>query len=182
MKWYEFPDVRVKTTFRWNAMSQTDYDSWVVEEEKLLKLSEVGEFAEGLKAYGYDLFKVAWLNLVRVRSGQDMIFTRGSLERYSENQMRVVVKPKKVDVSQATPEFLEALEKRCRAKPQLTHLELVERERLGVEWLRCNVADEAYAEDSASKEELDSWRAHQWMVSPGRSEAANEQWEVKIDA
>jgi hypothetical protein len=50
-------------------------------------------------------------------------------------------------------------------KPNLQSWELIEREKMGVEWLRCHAADEAYEVDYATREELEAWRAHEWVVA-----------------
>jgi hypothetical protein len=167
MKWYEYPDVRVKVTFRFKAMSAEDYALWQVEEANLLRLSEVGELWDGLAKYGYDLFDVAWLNLVKVRgSNAALVYTRGSLVRTGERSMAVRMRPKKTTVRQMTGEDRERLAAavaRRGSSPPLEPWELVARDRMGIEWLKCHAADEAYEVDYAEKEELDAWRAHAFM-------------------
>lgn len=169
MKWYEFPDVRVKVTFQYRKMEASDYDAWVVEESKFLKLSEVGALADGLLAYGYDLFEVAWLNLVKVRGANaPVVYTRGYLVRTGERSMAVRMRPKKTVVRMMTDED-RARHAAVRAErsrtPDLAPWEVVERDRMGVEWLRCHAADEAYEVDFAEREELEAWRAHAYVVA-----------------
>lgn len=171
MKWYEFPDVRVKVTFQYTRMSREDHELWVSEEAKLLKLAEVGELANGLAKYGYDLFEVAWLNLVKVRGANaPLIYTRGFLVRTGERSMAVKMRPKKTVVRQLTDEDRDRLAAAsARNGKPLEPWELVERDRMGVEWLRCHAAVEAYEVDYAEKEELDAWRAHAFMVDQSES-------------
>jgi hypothetical protein len=171
MKWYEFPDVRVKVTFQYRKMEASDYDAWVVEEAKYLKLSEVGTLADGVAAYGYDLFEVAWLNLIKVRGSAKPIYTRGFLVRTGERSMGVRMRERKVDVRMMTDEdrarLAVAAEQRAsgrRGGGALEQWEMVERDRMGIEWLRCHAADEAYEVDFASREEMDAWRAHAYLM------------------
>lgn len=168
MKWYEYPDVRVKVTFQWSKMGRDDYEAWQVEEAKFLKLSEVGELSDALAAYGYDVFDVAWLNLVKVRGANaPVIYTRGYLVRTGERSMAVRMRPRKMDVREMTSEDrarLDAARAERSKSPELSEWELRERDRMGIEWLRCHAADEAYEVDFAEKEEMDAWRAHAFMV------------------
>lgn len=169
MKWYEYPDVRVKVTFQYRQMERDDYEAWVVEEANLLKLSEVGELSDGLANYGYDLFKVAWLNLVKVRGASaPLVYTRGYLVRTGERSMAVRMREKKTEVRQMTSEDrarLDAVRVERSRTPDLAPWEVVERDRMGVEWLRCHAADEAYEVDFAEREELAAWAAHSWVVA-----------------
>jgi hypothetical protein len=68
-----------------------------------------------------------------------------------------------VSVRKATQEDLARLE--AAKKPNFQSWELAERDMMGVEWLRCHAADEAYEVDYATREELDAWRAHEWVVA-----------------
>jgi len=169
MKWYEYPDVRVKVTFQWSKMERDDHEAWQVEEANLLKLSEVGQLARGVAAYGYDLFDVAWLNLVKVRGANaPLIYTRGFLVRTGEASMAVRMREKKTEVRQlsdADRARLDAVSAKRAASPELSEWELAERDRLGVEWLKCHAAEEAYDVDFATREELDAWRAHEYCVA-----------------
>jgi hypothetical protein len=169
MKWYQYPDVRVKVTFRWNAMDRDDYEAWQVEEATLLKLSEVGELCDGLAKYGYDLFSVAWLNLVKVRGANaPLVYTRGYLVRTGERSMSVRMREKKTVVRQmsdADRDRLAVVAAERAKTPPLEQWELVERDRMGVEWLKCHAAVEAYEVDFAEREELEAWRAYEWVVA-----------------
>lgn len=162
-KWYMKDDVRVKVTFRYTAMSAADYEAWVPEEAKLIRMSEIREFSDGLAKYGYDLFSVAWLNLVILKGDESPIYTRSQVVRTSEKTLRVVQRQSKFTKRMATPEDLARLERT--KKPNLQAWELAERDMMGVEWLRCNAADEAYEVDYTTREEQDAWKAHAFMVS-----------------
>lgn len=174
MKWYEFPDVRVKVTFQYTKMSREDYEVWKEEEASLLMLSEVGELADGLDRYGYDLFDVAWLNLVKSRGkGVEPIYTRGYLVRTGERSMSVKMRPRKVNVREATQEDLDRIAAASAAKGSsapLSEYELAERDRMGIEWLRCHAAEEAYEVDFAEREEINAWRAHTFMIEANRND------------
>ena len=169
MKWYEYPDVRVKVTFKYTKMSADDHAMWVVEEANLLKLSEIRELFDGLARYGYDLFEVAWLNLVKVRGANaPLVYTRGFLVRTGEASFGVRMREKKTERRQMTDEDrarLDAAAARRAASAPLEEWELVERDRMGVEWLRCHAADDAYEVDFAEREEMEAWRAHVWVVA-----------------
>lgn len=169
MKWYEYPDVRVKITFQWSKMERDDYEAWQVEEAKFLKLSEIGELANAVAAYGYDVFDVAWLNLIKIRGANaPVVYTRGYLVRTGERSMAVRMRPRKVDVREMTPEDrarLDAVRAKRSNSPELSEWELRERDRMGIDWLKCHAAEEAYEVDYAQKEELDAWRAHAFMTS-----------------
>lgn len=160
-KWYLKDDVFVKVTFRYAAMSKEDYEVWVPEEAKWLRLSEIREFANGLSKYGYDLFSVAWLNLVIKKPDESPIFTKSQVIRSGENTLRVVRRESKVTRRLASPEDLARLERT--KKPALEPWELAERDEMGVAWLRCHAADEAYEVDFTTREEMEAWRAHDYM-------------------
>lgn len=168
-KWWFKDEVRVHVTFMYpknepGRMNRSDYDLWVVEEDKPIRMDEVGELAKNLADYGYDLFAVAWLNLWWYPKSGEPNNTWHSLKRgVGESTMRVVKKQSKVAVRTATPDDLARLE--ATKKPNLQSWELVEREEMGIEWMRCHAADEAYAVDYAEREELEAWRAHEWVVA-----------------
>ena len=167
MKWYEYPDTRVKITFRWGALDAETYDLWCVEEEKFHRMKDMGSLIDGLAAYGYDLFDVAWCNILKVTpSGDVKFYTRGSLVRSGERSMAVVMKPKKVvkkTLDDDKRAELEAVRQERMKTPELTEWELVERDRMGIDWLKCQPAEEAYEVDYAEKEEIDAWKIVTFM-------------------
>ena len=160
-KWWFKDEVRVRVTFKYRGMTAEDYAVWIVEEAKAIRLSEVRELVDGVAAYGYDLFEVAWLNLWWYPSEGEPNNTWHSLVRVGDSSLRVVKKQSKVTVRKVTQEDLNRLE--AAKKPNLQSWELAERDQMGVEWLRCHAADEAYEVDFATREELDAWRAHEFM-------------------
>ena len=166
LKWFQYPDVRVKVTFQFKKMASADYELWKQEEDNLLRLGEVGELWDGLAKYGYDLFSVAWLNLVVQRgSNAPLVYTRGYLVRTGERSMAVRMRERKIVKRQASQTDLDRLAVAAARKGgSLESWELVERDRMGVEWLRCHAADEAYEVDYASRQELEAWRAHEYMM------------------
>lgn len=174
MRWYEYPDIRVKVTFQYSKMERQDYDTLQESSEYYIQMDKVGELADDVAKYGYDLFDVAWLNIVKWRGkGIQPIWTRGSLVRSGERSMKVVMKPRRFEKREATPEDLARLDAVSRERkkfPPLSEEELVERDRMGIEWLRCHAADEAYDVDYATREEREAWRAHHYMMDREQSE------------
>jgi hypothetical protein len=66
--------------------------------------------------------------------------------------------------------------------PELTEWELVERDRMGIEWLKCQPAEEAYEVDYAEKEEIDAWKIVTYMSDlSDREEAARKKPVRKAD-
>ena len=168
-KWWFKDEVRVHVTFKYRGMSAEDYAVWVVEEAKPLRLGEVRELVDGVAKYGYNLFEVAWLNLWWYPSNAKPNNTWHSLVRVGDDSMRVVKKQSKVAVRRVTDEDVARLE--ANKKPNYQSWELAERDMMGVEWLRCHAADEAYEVDYASREELEAWRAHEWVVAQDEKES-----------
>ena len=97
-----------------------------------------------------------------------LVYTRGYLVRTGERSMAVRMREKKTEVRQMTSEDrarLDAVRVERSRTPDLAPWEVVERDRMGVEWLRCHAADEAYEVDFAEREELAAWAAHSWVVA-----------------
>lgn len=176
-KWWLAAPVRIRVTFKYRGMSQADYDAWVVEESKAIRLADLPEFYNAVAAYGYDLFDVAWLNLWWYEDGREPNSSYASLRpqglkvpnthvigdvTIAGRTLDVAKRVRPAVVRQATEEDFARLE--ANKKPNFQSWELVEREKMGVEWLRCHAADEAYEEDFASREERAAWQAHEWMV------------------
>lgn len=186
-KWWLSANVRIHLTFKYNGMEKADYDVWVVEEAKPYRIAEIPELFNGVAAYGYDLFDVAWLNIWWYAEGREPNSSWASVRPTGlvipgthvigdvEVQGRVLdiaKKTKPVVVRQATEEDLARLERD--KKPNLQSWELIEREKMGVEWLRCHAADEAYEVDYATREELEAWRAHDWVVAMDEKDEKDE--------
>lgn len=90
-KWYLDPKVSVRVTFRYNRMTPDAFNVAQGLVAAPLTLAEVKGLNEAVKALGYDLFEVAWLNLWWTEPGAEPSNCYYSLER-NDDSMRVVKK------------------------------------------------------------------------------------------